>query len=154
MLLKQNEWFDLFGEPKIPNDKFENKWMVLWDVPDDINKLIPTIPNRIYCHKIMPTILEKCFRNIIAKGLQDKIKTWDGCYNVRLQRGSNSKWSVHSFGCAIDINAAWNGLGKASTQDPELVKCFTSEGFAWGGNWQRTDAMHFELSKEYVEKNT
>jgi hypothetical protein len=153
MMMLQSDWFSKFGIPKTPNNEFENKWMILWDVPEDINRAIPTIPNKIYCNKLMPKILERSFRRIIEKGLQNEIKTWDGCYNVRLQRGSRTKWSVHSYGCAIDINAAWNGLNMPSTQNPELVKCFTDEGFIWGGYWQRTDAMHFELNKNYINNN-
>jgi hypothetical protein len=54
--------------------------------------------------------------------------------------------SLHSWGIAIDVNAAWNGLGKEPTLTPEFVKCFTDAGFDWGGTWKRKDGMHFQLS--------
>lgn len=126
------------------NTKFEGKWMILWDVPQDINIAIPVIPNKIYCNKDLVSPLEKAFRNIITRGLSNEIKTWDGCFNIRLKRGLNSL-SLHSWAIAIDINAAWNGLGKIPTMSKELVQCFKDAGFEWGGDWSRLDGMHFQL---------
>jgi hypothetical protein len=74
------------------------------------------------------------------------LKTFDGCFNIRKQRGAASQ-SLHSWGIAIDVNAAWNGLGKAtSTYQHGFVKCFTDAGFDWGGTWKRLDGMHFQLA--------
>lgn len=128
------------------NTAFESKWMVLWDVPADINKELPCVPNRIYCNKDLVVPLEKAFRNIIDRGLQSQLKTWDGCFNIRNKRNL-STLSLHSWAIAIDSNAAWNGLGKTPTMSKELVLCFTDAGFDWGGNWKRLDGMHFQLSK-------
>lgn len=128
------------------NTKFEGSWMMLWDVPQDINLAIPAIPNRIYCNKDLAPMLERAFRNVIDRGLTDEIKTWDGCFNIRNKRGL-STLSIHSWALAIDINAAWNGLGKEPTMSKELVKCFTDAGFEWGGLWKRKDGMHFQPAK-------
>lgn len=128
------------------NTRFEGTHMTLWDVPDDINRAIPIIPNRIYCNKDMVRPLEAAFRNIIARNLTAEIKTWDGCFNIRNKRGLSSM-SLHSWGIAIDINAAWNGLGRKPTMSAALVKCFTDAGFDWGGTWTRQDGMHFQLAK-------
>jgi hypothetical protein len=126
------------------NTKFEGKWMTLWDIPADINLAIPVLPNKIYCNKDLVAPLEKAFRNIIARGLTKEVKTWDGCFNIRMKRGLSSL-SLHSWAIAIDINAAWNGLGKVSTMSKELVACFVDAGFEWGGTWTRLDGMHFQL---------
>ena len=128
-----------------PSDFNEGDFMKLWDIPDDINRAIPELPNRVYCNKLLPEPLERALRNIIERCLTDEVKTWDGCFNIRKKRGLNS-WSLHSWGIAIDINAAWNGLRKEPQMSPKLVKCFTDEGFDWGGNWTRKDGMHFQLS--------
>lgn len=128
------------------NSLFENTHMVLWDVPADINLAIPTIPNKIYCNKDMVAPLEKGFRNVIARKLTHEIKTWDGCFNIRNKRGL-STLSIHSWGDAFDINAAWNGLNKKPTMSKELVQCFLDAGFDWGGFWKRLDGMHFQLAK-------
>jgi hypothetical protein len=128
------------------NSLFENKYMTLWDVPADINAAIPTIPNKIYCNRDMVGPLEKGLRNVIARGLAHEIKTWDGCFNIRNKRGLSSL-SIHSWGGAFDINAAWNGLNKKPTMSKELVQCFIDAGLDWGGFWKRLDGMHFQLAK-------
>jgi hypothetical protein len=89
--------------------------------------------------------LEKAFKNIIDRGLVNELKTWDGCFNIRKKRGATSA-SLHSWGIAIDINAAWNGFGKPPTMSKELVSCFKDVGFDWGGDWTRPDGMHFQLA--------
>lgn len=118
--------------------------MVVWDVPTELE--VGAIPNKIYCNKDMVKPLTKAFQNVKDRGLGHLIRTWDGCFNIRRQRGSATA-SLHSWGLAIDINAAWNGLGKTPKIEPELVKCFTDAGFIWGGVWRRPDGMHFELAE-------
>lgn len=130
-----------WGDPTIASN--ESKYMTMWDVPADLE--IGTLPNKVYCNKVMINPLSKAFRNIIDRGLIAQVRTWDGCFNVRKKRGASSQ-SLHSWGIAIDINAAWNGFGKKPTMSPELVKCFTDVGFDWGGVWSKPDGMHFQLS--------
>lgn len=132
-----------YGEPGTAK---ANGNMVLWDVPQAINDKIPTIPNKIYCNKDLVLPLESAFRNLINSGNYRDIKTWDGCYNIRKQRGSIFSMSLHSWGVAIDLNAAWNGLGKPPQLSSGFVQCFKSAGFDWGGDWQRKDGMHFQLA--------
>jgi hypothetical protein len=128
------------------NSLFEKSFMVLYDIPKYINDAIPVLPNKIYCNKDLVNPLETAFRNIINRELASEIKTWDGCFNIRLKRGL-STLSLHSWAIAIDINAAWNGLGKTPTMSKELVQCFIDAGFEWGGYWTRLDGMHFQLAK-------
>ena len=123
---------------------FEGAWMKSWDVPQYINDAIPCLPNKIYCNKDFIAPLEIALRNVINRGLAGEIKTWDGCFNIRLKRGL-STLSLHAWAIAIDINASWNGLGKTPTMSKELVACFVDAGFEWGGNWTRLDGMHFQL---------
>jgi len=125
-------------------DPIKEKNMVLWDVPTELE--IGVIPKRIYCNKDFIPALEKAFKNLIQTGLVSELKTWDGCFNIRKQRGAKSQ-SIHSWGLAIDVNAAWNGLNKTPTMSAGFVKCFTDAGMDWGGLWQRKDGMHFQLAK-------
>lgn len=129
-----------------PDANMERRNMVLWNLPGDIKQMIPSIPYKVYCNKDLVRHLEYALRNLIERDLACHIKTWDGCFNIRLIRGG-STWSLHSWGIAIDINAAWNGLGQKPQMPAEVVKCFTDAGFDWGGTWSRPDGMHFQLSK-------
>ena len=117
--------------------------MILWDVPAHLE--IGAIPKRLYCNGDMIVPLGQAFENIIQRGLIDQLKTFDGCFNIRKKVQGNSP-SLHSWGVAVDINAAWNGYGKKPTMSKELVACFADAGFDWGGVWSRADGMHFQLS--------
>ena len=119
-------------------------WMTLWDVPTDLE--IGVIPKRIYCNKDMVGPLEQAFRNLIERGKIGELRTWDGCFNIRKKRGASTS-SLHSWGIAIDINAAWNRFGGVPTLSQAFVKCFTDAGFDWGGTWTKSDGMHFQLAK-------
>jgi hypothetical protein len=121
------------------------KNMIMWDIPAHLE--VGVIPKKIYCNKDFVKPLEAAISQLINTGHIKELKTWDGCFNIRKQRGSLSKLSLHSWGIAIDVNAAWNGLHKKPTLSSGFVKCFTDNGFTWGGNWRRSDGMHFELSK-------
>ena len=127
-----------YGQP----EKESN--MILWDVPADLE--IGVIPKKLYCNKDLVQPLSAAFNNLIASGYIKELKTLDGCFNIRKQRGATSQ-SLHSWGIAIDVNAAWNGLGKVPVLSAGFVQCFKDAGFDWGGDWQRKDGMHFQLSK-------
>jgi hypothetical protein len=127
-----------YGDPTKENN------MALWDVPAHLE--VGVIPKRIYCNRDLVQPLATAFQNLIATGRVSELKTWDGCFNIRKKRGLSSM-SLHSWGIAIDVNAAWNGLGKTPVLSAEFVKCFTDAGFDWGGTWTRKDGMHFQLSK-------
>lgn len=127
-----------YGNPEL------EKNMIVWDVPTELE--IGMIPKKIYCNKDMVKPLSTAFKNLIDTGKVKELKTWDGCFNIRKKRGLSSM-SLHSWGIAIDVNAAWNGLNKEPVLSKEFVKCFTDAGFEWGGTWKRKDGMHFQLSK-------
>lgn len=137
-MITSAECLRVIGPPELEKD------MVLWDVPAELE--LGVIPKRLYCNKRMVAPLISAFKNIINRGLVGQLKTWDGCFNIRKKRGAGSP-SLHSWGLAIDINAAWNGFGKPPTMSKELVACFTDAGFDWGGLWGKADGMHFQLGK-------
>lgn len=115
---------------------------VLWDVPTHLE--IGVIPKRIYCNKDMVGPLTEAFTHLITRGFVKELKTWDGCFNIRSKRGRLSA-SLHSWGLAIDVNAAWNCLGCPPKLSEGFVKCFKDAGFDWGGDWSLPDGMHFQL---------
>ena len=140
-MVTSKQCFDKFGDPNTRED--EGKYMVMWDVPTNLE--IGVIPKKLYCNKLMVDCLSKAFKSLIDTGYVKELKTWDGCFNIRNKRGLNSQ-SLHSWGLAIDINAFENQLNKEPKLSPGFVKCFTDNGFDWGGTWQRKDGMHFQLS--------
>lgn len=125
-----------YGDPET------EKFMVVWDVPTELE--IGVIPKKLYCNRDLVKPLEQAFRNLIKTGFVKELKTWDGCFNIRKKRGAATP-SLHSWGVAIDLNAAWNGFGKPPTLSAGFVKCFTDAGFDWGGSWTKADGMHFQL---------
>lgn len=125
-----------YGDPET------EKFMTVWDVPTELE--IGVIPKKLYCNRDLVKPLEQAFRNLIKTGFIKELKTWDGCFNIRKKRGATSP-SLHSWGVAIDVNAAWNGFGKPPTLSAGFVKCFTDAGFDWGGSWTKPDGMHFQL---------
>lgn len=138
-MITSKQSMDKFGDPKLN----EAKHMVMWDVPTELE--IGVIPKRIYCNKLLVAPLEKAFRNLIERGFINELKTWDGCFNIRPMKGKRTLPSLHSWGLAIDVNAAWNGYNKPTSLSEGFVKCFTEVGFDWGGDWATKDGMHFQL---------
>ena len=140
-MLSDKACLKAFGQPATDR---ANAFMVLWVVPADCWH--PRLPKRIYCHKLMVQPLSKAFKALIKTGRINELKSWDGCYCVRPQRGSSVHISLHSWGLAIDVNAAWNPRGHKGVLTPEFVKCWTDSGFDWGGDFTTTiDPMHFQL---------
>lgn len=137
MLLTSADCIARYGEPE------QERWMTLWDVPTELE--IGVIPKRVYCNRDIIKPLSDAFSNLIARRVVDQLKTWDGCFNIRKKRGSAQTLSLHSWGVAIDVNAAWNQFGKTPTMSAEMVKCFEDAGFDWGGTWHVPDGMHFQL---------
>jgi D-alanyl-D-alanine carboxypeptidase len=125
-------------------DPSKESALVVFDVPTELE--IGFIPKKIYCNRDMVEPLKAALTNVVHRNLAAQIKSWDGCFNIRRKRGAASQ-SLHSWGLAIDINAASNSFGKKPTMPPELVKCFTDAGFDWGGTWRKPDGMHFQLAK-------
>ena len=136
-MIQDDDCLHHYGDPKLERN------MVSWKVPDEVR--FDPIPKKIYCNRDLVDPLLRALRLVKVRGLQDEIKSWDGCFNIRLERGSEHRWSIHSWGLAFDINAFENKLGTTPTMSPLLVKCFTDAGLDWGGAWKRKDGMHFQL---------
>lgn len=54
---------------------------------------------------------------------------------------------MHTWGIALDLNVAGNQRGTGGQIDPRTVRVLKGWGFAWGGDWDRTDPMHFQISR-------
>ena len=138
-----------FGQP---TPEMERKWMGMFTT--GVGPVLPihAIPTRIYCHKLLIEPFREAIELLHERKLGSQIKTWDGCFNIRVKKGGKTR-SLHSWGLAIDINAAWNRFGADPTLSPEVIACFTEAGFNWGGTWKVKDGMHFELQAKLVSKS-
>lgn len=87
---------------------------------------------------------------------QAKVDEWGasiygGAYNYRLMRGG-TRLSMHSWGCAIDLDPARNGFRDPTPrflQYPQVYRAFEAQGWTWGGRWKgdSCDGMHFQAAR-------
>jgi len=96
------------------------------------------------------------FAAIAKAKLHTRIVTFNGSYNPRLKRGANvpttkAGLSRHARGLAIDINAAYNPMGRAPAKLGEvgcileLVALANEASLVCGADWHSPDGQHFEL---------
>lgn len=105
------------------------------------------IIGRVTGHRVMLPRLRGALTEVVTSGLSSKIHTYDGCYVPRFIAHDPSRGlSFHTYGTAIDLNAATNYRGIPGDMDRGVVAIFKRWGFAWGGDWNYTDPMHFELA--------
>lgn len=114
-----------------------------------------TVLRQITCHKKVAESLYKVLETVTEYYTEDEIvkhgfHLFGGMLNVRKIRGGN-RWSTHSWGIAIDIDPARNGLHakwhQAYLGKPEceaFVECFKDEGWYSLGLEKDYDAMHFQ----------
>jgi hypothetical protein len=104
------------------------------------------IMGRVTCHRLMVPQLRGALQDVQAAGLGHLLRTYDGCYVPRfIARNPDNSISLHTWGIAIDMDASTNYRGIRGTMDARIVTIFKRWGFRWGGDWQYTDPMHFEL---------
>jgi hypothetical protein len=79
-----------------------------------------------------------------------------GSLCVRRIRGSTNSVSTHAFGLAVDLNIDGHldtlGDGKTQLGLTILQDFFREEGWIWGAAFTREDSMHFEISREMLER--
>lgn len=81
-----------------------------------------------------------------AKVEAARMHLYGGAYNFRMMRGS-AHLSMHSYGCAIDLDPEGNVFGSHQWSMPQtVIDIFKSEGWIWGGAWSKPDAQHFQAA--------
>ncbi len=102
----------------------------------------------VTCNRYIMPQLRAALTEIVTRGLADKIHPGEyaGCYYPRFIAGSTTL-SNHSFGTALDLNVPGNQRGTVGEMDRSVVAIFKKWGFAWGGDWNFTDPMHFEADR-------
>ncbi len=76
---------------------------------------------------------------------------FDGSFNWRDIAGTSTP-SVHSYGAAIDFDAAANPQHATNTKfksDSLITQAFETEGWIWGGRWsvESVDSMHYQAAR-------
>lgn len=147
------------------NDKtlkqFQTKYMILLEVPEKVKKKCKVLPKSIYCNKNIKQPLLNVLNELSDTNLIKEIRSFDGCFNPRYIRGLEHKkiLSNHSYGIALDFNAADNPLGKTRLQNveegrspwsQEFINVWRKYGFINGYEWNRADGMHFEIGSVNV----
>lgn len=112
-----------------------------------VTETVPIL-GQVTCNKAMMPQLRSALIGIVDRGLADKINPGEyaGCYYPRFIAGS-SQLSNHAFGLALDLNVPGNLRGTVGEMDRGVVDEFKKWGFGWGGDWNYTDPMHFELNQ-------
>ncbi len=102
----------------------------------------------VTCNKYLMPQLRAALQEVVTHGLTAEIHPdeYAGCYYPRFIAGS-TKLSNHSYGLALDFNVPGNLRGTVGEMNREVVAIFKKWGFAWGGDWNYTDPMHFELDR-------
>src|SRR5512139_72590 len=120
-----------------------------WVAANIRTESVPLLGN-VTGHKVLFPQLRAALREVIARGLADQIHPaeFGGCYVPRfIGRDPRQGLSLHTWGIAVDLNVPGNQRGVAGDIDRDVVAIFKKWGFAWGGDWNYTDPMHFELAQ-------
>lgn len=152
-MLSDQEIINKYGQPGDPDNltviELPYPMRIAWDVTKTVNK--------IQCHKLIAANLQEVFKDLLDYYGHEKIKglgidLFGGCVNVRLMRGSKTKWSRHSWGIAIDLDPARNQLKETSKtarfareEYKPMIQAFYKHGFIGLGPEQDRDWMHFEI---------
>jgi hypothetical protein len=116
-----------------------------------------TVVTKMRCHRLVANRFVAIFNDLLAHyGLAELkrfgIDLFGGCFSFRKMRGGND-YSRHSWGIAIDLDPARNGLKQSSKTAqfarPEykaMIDIFYKHGFVSLGRERNYDWMHFEIN--------
>lgn len=143
-----------YGQPGDPDNltviQLPYRMRIAWDLKTSVQK--------ITCHKLIALNLNEVFKTLLVQYGYERlvelgIDLFGGCLNVRLMRGSKTKWSRHAWGIALDLDPARNKLKEthktARFARPEykmMIDIFYANGFVGLGREQDRDWMHFEIN--------
>lgn len=127
------------------------KMRLAWDLNSPVTKFT--------CHSRVKESLQRIFVRTFDHYGYDEIKRlrldlFGGCLNVRKMRGSATAWSIHSWGCAVDIDPEHNPLkahrAQATLDNPEydpFWRFVYDEGAIGLGRERDYDWMHFQFAR-------
>ena len=141
------EIIQVFGSIDDPN--FENKYIRAFPLPYALLYNGQTVVHA-RCHYLLIDNFTQAFQEIQKRGLCDQVKNYGGIYQVRKERGSTTKPSVHCWAIAVDLEEDKYPLGSTARFSDEIVQIFRDAGFAYGGDFvHRLDPMHWQFCTGY-----
>lgn len=142
----------VFGNPS--SKQFAAQWLVRHELPDAVKPYFPPYdsrrPTAIYMNRYAVKALDAVLLDLLHTGLIKELKTYNGCWSVRKKVGLN-EYSIHSWGLALDFNAALNPLGAKWGSRPgmfsgKFIEVWERHGWTAGMWWNRPDGMHFQFT--------
>lgn len=151
-MLNDIEIIAKYGQPGDPNKlaiiNLPYPMRISWDTSKTVT--------HIQCHQLLTGKFLNVFDDLQSHyGLPQiqalGIDLFGGCVSVRLMRGSKTKWSRHSWGIAIDLDPARNGLRVKSPvaqfsriEYKAMIDIFYAHEFEGLGREEGRDWMHFQ----------
>lgn len=129
--------------------------LVRWAPPfpifysDELHEQLP----HLRVHKKCVATFDAAFKDVLASLGHDyivahRLNISGGTYCYRVERGG-SRLSVHSWGCAIDMDPGHNPFPSHWRGPPQIDAKFAAilqkHGFCWRGAYGDIDPMHFQL---------
>jgi hypothetical protein len=138
--------------------QFYDRWIenniIKVEVPE-LREIAQPVNDKVNFNRIAAEQLQAAFREIKARGLLDRVLTWDNGFVrpddpaiLNFKRGAGGGPSTHALGIGFDLNRQYNVPGQHAAplgqrgSILELVPVFRKFGFGWGGE---DDATHFQF---------
>lgn len=108
---------------------------------------------RVSFHRLGAVALRRLWQAWEDEGILGDARSFAGTWAPRFIRGSTSILSNHATGTAMDLNAAWNPLGRpgAAAGRPgdmrRLARVAMDLGWESGHHFGRVDDMHLQLGR-------
>lgn len=99
-------------------------------------------------YKVAP-LFEACLAEAMRRAPKYRVRMLGGHNARHMMHDPKKPLSLHSWGCAFDINWDKNPVAPTLVTDlpPEFVAAFTEQGWNWGGAWKSVkDTMHFQYA--------
>ena len=146
-----------YEDPRGRNGTYSTKWyaanMVKWIPPYQMyySDGLKTKFRYLMVHKKCLSVFQQAYKNVLdhfgqAKISELRLDISGGTFNYRLERGG-SGLSVHSWGCAIDMDPGHNPFPhkwEKGMIDPDFAQILEDTGLWWRGSDNDDDPMHFQ----------
>jgi hypothetical protein len=152
----------VYGNPRSPRDPgrpsaaWESANLVFIQPPFFMSYASQPLRRGFRMHKHCAPSMIRILNDIWDASGRDQsvIKDWGvqffaGAAYFKTMTGNSRLLSMHSFGCAIDLDPARNGWKNRNPnfgKIPEVLRAFKKEGWRWGGDWNGNDSSADERS--------